>query len=155
MSVSGIDLVTGTEVTGYDSPFGNAGGSGSRSSESRDMKPNIWAIVALGAAAVGLGTFLIRSKREEYIGIGVGLLGAVALLVLRFTLIHDIEKESKDFLQISFRFGYWGALLGMLVAGVLCFLRLRLKRREKVLPLPDLVTVPAEVSGGDVVGNKE
>lgn len=135
-SMTGVEFVTGTKLKS-ERMFDNSSGSGN---EDRKMNPNIWAIVALASGFVGLGTFLIKSKKEEVIGIGAGLLGVAALVVMQVDLKSSIDREVRGMIEITFKFGYWAALLALALAATLCFLRLRMKRRKAGPEI--IVTVP-------------
>lgn len=126
-SLSGIDLVTGKNITGSNSL------GGSNSDNSKDVDPNIWAIIALGSAVVGLGVYLFKAKGEELIGGIVSSLGVVALGVLYIDSTAS-ASEMGITISISTGFGYWGALFFILIAGILSFLRLRIKKKQPVMP---------------------
>lgn len=130
-SVSGYELITGTKV----------GGSRPSDRESRKLDPNPWAIVALASAAVGLGIYLVKSKYEEYVGIGVGVLGAASLLVLRYMMLKDV-RGAQGMVDVSFRFGYWAALFCLTAGAVLSFLRLRFRRAD-AKPVAEIPPPPA------------
>jgi len=124
-TVSGINLVTGKEITANTS-LGNS----SNSSNSKSVDPNVWAIIALSSAVIGLGVYLIKFKKEELVGTIVGGLGVTALAILGYTFKDSVnEADLRGMVTISLGFGYWGALVCILLAGILSFLRLRIKTK--------------------------
>lgn len=131
--ISGINLVTGTQIEGPQS--NNSFGLGAPSQEeSQKMPGNIWALIALLAAAGGLTIFLIRHKNENMAGAIAGATGAVALLVLQITLSDSIKLEGRGMITISFLFPYWASLLALAGAGTLCFLRFKKVSLDSVQP---------------------
>lgn len=124
-SVSGVNIVTGKEITANTS-FGNS----SNSSDSKSVDPNVWAIIALSSAVIGLGVYLFKFKKEELVGTIVGGLGVAALAILGYTFKDSVnEADLRGMVTISLGFGYWGALICIMLAGILSFLRLRIKSK--------------------------
>lgn len=117
-SLTGINLVTGTEFKYRDMFSG-------RETKGEKIPSNAWAIIAFGAAIVGLGAFLIKQKRDALIGTGAGAIGFGSLLILQFVINNAIEKESEGGLQANFEFAYWGALIAMGIAGFISYLRMK------------------------------
>ncbi len=132
-SVSGINLVTGTDLKSHDMITGN---------ETRGEKipASIWAIFAFGAAIVGLGGFLIKEKRENLIGTGAGAIGFISLLILQFAINSSFKEKGQGQIDVSFQFGYWLALLALGIAGLLSFLRMRKINTVVINDLPQLNT---------------
>ncbi len=117
-SVTGINLVTGTELKDRDMFSG-------RETKGEKIPSSAWAIIAFGAAIIGLGAFLIKEKREALIGTGAGAIGFGSLLILQFAIKNAIEKKSEGAIQTDFEFAYWGALIAMGVAGFISYLRMQ------------------------------
>lgn len=117
-SPSGMNMVTGVEITPPDSFFGT-------NTSSNRIKSNIWAILALAAAITGLGVFLIKDKREALIGTGAGAIGAGSLIILQIAIHNAISTEGQGQLSADFKFPYWGALLAFLIAGTISYLRMK------------------------------
>ncbi|GHT77865.1 hypothetical protein AGMMS50262_19890 [Bacteroidia bacterium] len=124
-SVTGINLVTGTELKNRDMFSG-------RETKGEEIPSNIWAIIAFGAAIIGLGTFLIKEKRGALIGAGAGATGFVSLLILQFVIKNSIEKEGQGVLQADFQFAYWVALIAMGITSYISYLRIKLLKSEKI-----------------------
>lgn len=117
-SVTGINLVTGTELKDRDMFTG-------RETKGKEIPASMWAILAFGAAIVGLGAFLIKEKREAIIGTGAGVIGAGSMIILQFVIKNAIDKEAKGQVDVDFQFPYWGALLALGVGGLISYLRMR------------------------------
>jgi len=118
-SVTGINLVTGTELKGHDMFTGEE-------IKGEKVPSSAWAIIALGAAIIGLGAYLIKIKSEAIIGTGAGAIGFVALLILQFVVKNAIENKAEgNPIQADFQFAYWGALVAMGIAGFISYLRMK------------------------------
>jgi hypothetical protein len=127
-SITGINLVTGSEFKSPDILTG-------KEKKGQEVPVNGWAVVALAAAVVGLGTYLIKNKREALLGAGAGAVGFGALLILQFAIRNSIEGGSEKGIQVDFQFAYWGALIAMALAGILSYLRIHMNR---------LVAIPSQ-----------
>lgn len=117
-SVSGINLVTGTELH-TPNMFSGTETKGNK------IPANIWAILAFGAAIVGLGAFLMKEKREDLIGASAGAIGAGALIILHLTVNAAIKKDAEGRIEVDFQFAYWCALIALGVAGFISYLRMK------------------------------
>ena len=118
-SVTGINLVTGTELKSRDMFSGN---------ETRGEKipASIWAIFAFGAGIVGCAIYLIKDKREALIGTGAGAVGFIALIILQFAIKGSIDEKGQGQITTSFQFGYWAALISFGLAAFLSYLRIHM-----------------------------
>ncbi|HHT21837.1 MAG TPA: hypothetical protein GXZ87_00785 [Bacteroidales bacterium] len=134
-SVTGINLVTGTELKDRDMFSG-------RETKGEKIPSNAWAIIAFGAAIVGLGAFLIKEKREALIGTGAGAIGFGSLLILQFTIKSAIEKKAEGAIQIDFQFAYWAALIAMGIAGFISYLRMQKTYNIGVKVSPQVTNSP-------------
>ncbi|MCB0540604.1 MAG: hypothetical protein KDE33_24015 [Bacteroidetes bacterium] len=117
-SVTGFELVTGTQLKDHDMMSG-------RETKGEKIPPSIWAILAFGAAVIGLGVFLIKEKREALVGTGAGAIGFCSLLILQFVAKSAIEKKTEGQLAAEFQFAYWVALLALGIAGWISYLRMK------------------------------
>lgn len=117
-SVTGFELVTGTQLKDHDMMSG-------RETKGEKIPSSIWAIFAFGAAIIGLGAFLIKEKREALIGTGAGAFGFGSLLILQFVAKNAIEEKTEGQLAAEFQFAYWVALLALGVAGWISYLRMK------------------------------
>ena len=126
-SVTGINLVTGTELKDRDMFSG-------RETKGEKIPASAWAIIAFGAAIIGLGAFLIKEKREALIGTSAGAIGLGSLLILQFAIKSAIEKKAEGAIQTDFQFAYWGALIAIGIAGFISYLRMQ-KSHNIVVPI--------------------
>lgn len=117
-SVSGINLVTGTELKKHDMFSG-------KETKGEEIPSSIWAIIAFSAAIVGLGVFLIKEKREALIGTGAGAIGFGSLIILQFAIKSAIEEKGEGAIHVDYEFAYWGALVAMGMAGIISYLRMQ------------------------------
>jgi hypothetical protein len=118
-SVKGINLVTGTQLKSQDMFSGGV-------TNGEKIPSSVWAVIAFGAAIIGLGAFLIKEKREAVIGTGTGAIGFGAMLILNFAVKNAIEKKAAGApIEVDFQFAYWGALIAMGIAGFISYLRMQ------------------------------
>lgn len=117
-SVSGIDLVTGTELKKHDMFSG-------KETKGEEIPSSVWAIIAFSAAIVGLGVFLIKEKREAIIGTGAGAIGFGSLIILQFVAKNAVDQNGEGALHVDFEFAYWGAVIAMGIAGFISYLRMQ------------------------------
>lgn len=77
--------------------------------ETEDVDPNLFAIVAFGAAVAGVVAGLVfrTSRRDLVLSVLAGLV-LLSLLVFRFDIGGDTEGAP---VEIKFRYGWWTALL--------------------------------------------
>ena len=138
-SVTGISLVTGSELKSHDMISGVE-------TKGEKIPSSAWAIIAFGAAIVGLGVFLIKEKREALIGTGAGAIGFGSLFILQFAIKSAIEKKAEGALQTDFQFAYWGALIAMGIAGIISYLRMQKTHNiiVRVVPSSATTTLNAE-----------
>jgi len=123
--VTGINLVTGTQLKSKDM-FTGAEKNGEK------IPSNTWAIIAFASAIIGLGTFLIKVKKEEMIGAAVGVAGVISLIVLQTTVKNSLEQRGQSgMITASFELGYWGAMIALSAATVLCILLIQDKNKLK------------------------
>lgn len=134
--VKGIDLVIGSESK--DQPIPSERGiSFNNTSEDEKIPSNLWAIIAFCAAIVGLGVFMLKEKREAYIGTVAGITGTGSLLMLQYVVKKTIEAKSEGApITLEFQFAFWGALIAMGIAGYICYLRLQKGKNATVKATP-------------------
>lgn len=146
-SITGMDLVIGGDLD-IDSSLSRMGNN-DNSSADKGIDPNPLVIAAFVSAVAGFLIFVIRSQWQihsrwkEITGIVLSVLGAISLLLFRFTFLDSMKEEggrSRELdgvIDVSFRFGFWAALLFFILAGVVCVLRLRAKGQERNVLPPD------------------
>ncbi len=110
-SLTGFELVTGTNLK-------------SRHLIREKNPASIWAIIALVAAVIGLGVFLIKKKNEAEVGTGAGIIGFASLLILQFVINNRMNAKTDGQVEVNFQFGYWGALISFGVASFISYLRI-------------------------------
>jgi hypothetical protein len=125
-SVSGMELVTGTEIRNTKDTF-------DVNKENEKIHPNLWAIIALSAAVAGIGLFLLLKKMDAIVGILFSLLGFAALIALHFDIGSGVKDKSELKIDIhtEYRIGYWGALAAFLLAAIFSVLRQMYKAKKK------------------------
>lgn len=104
-------------------------------------KPNVYAIVALALAVVGLIVALAGKGALHFVGIVSGVLGAAALVGLMMDLKSQLDKEGAqlggDKLDASFALGFtpwfYICIVALLTGAFLCFKRMQLSK-EKLPP---------------------
>jgi len=120
--LKGINLITGTVLDlsyeGHDD---------------ERIPSKSWAIIAFGAAIIGLGVFLIKEKRVSLIGTCAGAIGFGSLLLLQFDNTIKLIDVWKSLFMGDFDFAYWGALIAMGIASFISYLRMR-KIHKDTLP---------------------
>lgn len=123
-SIRGIDLVVGFESkaptnSSMDNLFTP------KASESK-VPTSPWAIIALGAAIIGLGAYLIKEKREAHIGVIAGVTGVGSLLILQTVVKDTIEKKADGALaSVELEFAFWAACIAMGIAAYISYLRIK------------------------------
>lgn len=124
-TLSGVQLVTGAEITvdsaelteGLEDAFGTPSDTEEAPSETQETDPSVWAIIALGAAVLGVIVGFVTKGRTRSIASGAAAAaGLVGLFGLRFDLEGDVS-EAEGLVAIDYRIGYWiAALLFVLLA---------------------------------------
>ena len=133
-TMSGIDLVRGAKVTvdskalkelndSLDQSFGNAGTLDSTSStepQSEDTDPELWAIVALAAAVIGIAAGFTRDRLRTLASVVAAAVGVISLAVLHSSLSgdFDIPKEAQALVGFEYRFGYWIVVILFLLLAI-------------------------------------
>ena len=167
LNLSGQTAITNTGLglaTGKEWKMEMQGLGGMFNGNSNDMNkqpkqdPNYYAIAALVLGIIGLIFCFVKMNHAAWISMMAGIFSAVALIGLRF----DLDKKVKDPSQVveknenssdwfsggldavKFELGftswYYIAVLAMLAAAVLCYLRIKNSRIGYVAPIPKPVT---------------
>ncbi|MGC9362510.1 MAG: hypothetical protein ACP5F3_06245, partial [Candidatus Syntrophosphaera sp.] len=92
--------------------------------EEGKLKVNGWALIALIAAVVGLITALILNAGSWIIPLIAAVVGFIAMLFIKAGLMAQMEipKEAANMIKVSPRWGWWVALIGFIIAGILAFI---------------------------------
>jgi hypothetical protein len=111
IQVSGLDMVTGS----YNVPDESIS-SGSES--------ELFAILALISAIIGLVACLIRHKVAFFTRVISGIAGIAFLVLLKLKIDNNIFDEGQGILQVNYLIGYWLTLLAFVTAIIVSILRL-------------------------------
>jgi hypothetical protein len=127
-TMSGADLVRGAKVSvdqkafeGFEDAFNQTGTDTTDATtsgvQSEDTDPELWAIVALAAAVIGLVVGFTRGRFRTLASLIAAGIGFVAMILLRFSLSGsaDIPKEAQGLIAFEYRLGYWLVILGFLL----------------------------------------
>jgi hypothetical protein len=128
-SFSGIQLVTGTDVSDADltKKMRRELGVGAgielppelRNPSDQKVDPEPWAITAFAAAIVGLAISFVKDKRGWMGGAIASAVGVVALLLLKMKMDNDVAREGQGILDVQYAVGYSLALLVFVGAAAL------------------------------------
>ena len=111
-TLSGRELVTGTDIQQKDMFSGHSKGE--------HVPANPFAIFAFAAAAAGaLAT--VSSKTESKIAGILGVIGAVLLVGLKSNAETDMTNKTQGMAQVQMEFGFWCALLLLVIAALSSF----------------------------------
>lgn len=123
-SLTGMDLVTGSEGI---------------TDEEERSDPNIWAIIALSAAVIGILVWLFTSFRTQVLSLlAAGVIGLASMIVLYYDLKRDAKSEVENSTQdeegfnmdmdievdVEMKFGYWFVVFCFAIAAVISGLRI-------------------------------
>ncbi len=154
-SVTGFNLVTGTHIkspmSGLDNMdnFMNNGNSSSKETSKGEKVPsNKWAIIAFLSAIAGVAVFYKKVKKEEIIGLIIGIVGIVSLLLLRGSVKGEVGSEVQNGMvniEVDFATAYWLSLLLFVVAGGISYLRWKNPQKPEVKNVPSTSGDPEPV----------
>lgn len=121
MSVTGFQLITGTEVN----PTGMFGGEMNSSDElSTDQKKEIesqpLALFAFVAAIIGLIISFFKMRIPALINIVLSVAGVVFLLLLKVSLDGDadLNVSGQNVITLDYQFAYWLSIILFIVGAV-------------------------------------
>ena len=121
-SVTGIDLVTGTQLASFNTKKG-------KESEGEKIPSNIWAIIALSAAVIGIGGIVFKVKTDAIIGSVASVIGLISMIILNLVISSAVSEKGAAIIKAEFKFGYWGAFFAICIAGILSVLLLNQTRK--------------------------
>lgn len=122
-NIKGINLVTGTELKNHDMFSGEE-------IKGEEIPSSAWAVIAFGAAIVGLSAFLMKVNKEAIIGTGASVIGFSSLIILQIAIKNAMEEKTEGAIQVELEFAYWGALVAIGLAGIICYLRTQRNSRS-------------------------
>lgn len=134
-------------VTGWDLVIGNTEQAAEQTAEEAPVDaetgggPDVYAVVAFAAAALGIGLSFLRRPLGPILAVGLGLLGAIFLFLLKSRLDGQIPAQARAFIEVRAEYGFWLALLFFLGAAGWGVFRLVTDRE----PAP---AAPTEFEGG-------
>ncbi|MGH2724006.1 MAG: hypothetical protein ACRDI0_07015 [Actinomycetota bacterium] len=76
----------------------------------QDQPGRAWALTAFAAAVGGIGLSLLRRPAGAIASVALGVLGAVALVILRASAAPDIPREVGAFIEVRTEYGFWLSL---------------------------------------------
>lgn len=124
-TVTGWNLVAGTAPDVPQECLQAAGGGQEQfQPPTEDSNPNVWAILALSAALLGVGLSLIPRPVGPILAIILGVVGGVLLFVLRGDVAGDLPAQARPFIEVRTEYGFWLALVFFLVAAAWGLFRL-------------------------------
>ncbi|TMI65665.1 MAG: hypothetical protein E6H07_07075 [Bacteroidetes bacterium] len=145
ISNTGVGLAFGSEwkiaVNGLGGML--SGNDSNMNKEQPKQDPNYYAIAALALGVIGLVFCFVKMNGASWIGMLAGVLSAVALIGLRFDLDKKVKEPSQVVeendhtsnwlsggvdavkFELSYTSWYYIAVLAMLAAAVLCYLRIK------------------------------
>jgi hypothetical protein len=143
-TLSGIQLVTGTEINADSSSSRGVGGG---QAQRVDREP--LAVLALLAVVVGLGLALWHT-RVGAVAAGVAGIAAIAvLLALKSKIDHDVATSGQGLFTVRYQIGFYAVLL--LCAGAAVFNLLLLRNVAPTGQMTEPVStdspLPTESSG--------
>lgn len=129
-------------VTGWDLVVGNTDETAAEAAEEApgptqaepDGGPDVYAVIAFAAAILGIGLSLLRRPLGPIIAVGLGLLGAVFLFLLKTRLDAQIPAQARPFIEVRTEYGFWLALLFFLAAAGWGVYRLVTDRQPAAAP---------------------
>jgi hypothetical protein len=113
--------------TNRDSNVGQSGDS--------TIKPNIWAILGLVSAIIGLIIFLKADvKNENRWGFVLGIVGMISLILLAIVIENKARTQAGNIaaVDVKFRGGYWLSLLAFALATASAHMRRRHKVHDQI-----------------------
>lgn len=123
-NLSGLQLITGAEITA-DSEF---------MEEAQRTESNIFAILSMAAAVIGLIVALVKMNKWKVIAFVASLVGLVSLLLLYNDVKVETTNNAEGLLTISLGFGFYLAFIAYLVNSIF----LGMYAKDKQDPEPEV-----------------
>jgi hypothetical protein len=139
--ITGFNFITGTTLpTGAinnDFISGLSDTKNEQAENPRKISFNFWALLAFMAAVAGVYVFWKKQNNEALYSTVLAVTGIVALLMLLWSVNTYEGKIDLGFVilqtKMVFQFPYWLSLLSFATAGVISYLRLKLKSNTDVV----------------------
>lgn len=103
------------------------------------IRPNIWAILSLVSAIIGLIVFLKADvKNENRWGFVLGIVGMISLIFLAIVIENKARTQAGNIaaVDVKFRGGYWLSLLAFALATASAYLRRKHKVQDQTVAPP-------------------
>lgn len=132
MSLTGFQLITGSEYS--DNSMNNMFGqmNNSQSSEKKEIESQPLALFALLAAIAGLVFSLIKKKSVGLINLIISVLGAVFLIILKFNLDGDAQISGQEMIKLEYQPGYWLSFIIFVATAVMYWFVFKEKKPVEV-----------------------
>ena len=99
VTYTGIQMITGTTIEQPDL-FGTG-------KQSKKVDPEPLAIFAFFSGVMGLGLSFLKGRKSSVAPAIAGIIGVIALLLLKSKLNNEILKEGGGMLQLEYGVGFW------------------------------------------------
>ncbi len=95
--------------------------------DNEEVKPNYWAIIAAGAAILGIILSIAMGSKKKYYGVLIflGIIGIIGLFLLHYFLGDGLKQKQGELFnvfEIEINYGYWGAIGGFCLATIVSFI---------------------------------
>lgn len=125
-TMTGFKLATGGEIKlkGPQLPDSLSEGKVEGSMEFKqetgqdDRNPEIFAILTLACAVIGLIISILMMKKKSIIPAVIGIVGFVMLLLLKFDMDGDMSEEGQGMIILEYMYGYWIAFICFILAAL-------------------------------------
>jgi hypothetical protein len=147
-TLTGIDIVLGeTEETDVgDTPIpGPTPIAPTTPPASAGDNSQLWAIIALAAAGLGIFLSLLPGSVGPILAIILGVGGAISMFLIKVEIDGTIPAQAAAFIDVQYEIGFWAALILFVVAAVTGLLRLFMRDRTTTPP-------PAPAGAGSASG---
>jgi hypothetical protein len=91
--------------------------------ETAENSADIWAIVAVAVAALGIFLSLLPGALGPILAIVLGVTGAVALFLIKLEIDGIVPAEAESFIEVKYEIGFWLALGLFVLAAVTGLIR--------------------------------
>lgn len=143
-SVTGFQLVTGTEISSGMMGENMFGGMNNNSEENKkEVEPQAMALLALFAAIAGLILSLMKKKPLNLINLIISVLGVIFLIILKFNLEGNAKLDGQGMITLDFQFAYWLSVLIFILTAVIGWLIYNEKENTIAQPPPATTPPPA------------
>ena len=137
MSLTGFQLITGTEYSEHDMFGQNMMGQTNNESvsEKREVSSQPMALFALLAAVVGLAVSFIRKKALAIVCVIASVLGTIFLILLKVNIDGDaqLQMSGQSIIKLEYQPAYWLSIVLFILSAVVFWLMF--KEKAPVAPI--------------------